>query len=88
MGVERPETRTVYQVYCRECDWSVPEPVALKGEANVRAGRHISQTGHVVTLKSVETPVEEGDDFRRGGRRVEFEALGPDAGLLVDHLPA
>lgn len=43
-----------YQVYCRECEWAAPTPVDLKGEANWLAGRHISETGHHVSLREVD----------------------------------
>ena len=81
MASEQTESRSVYEVYCRECDWQAPEAVELKGLANVLAGRHISETGHVVTLKTVELAPEEDvpvDDFYRGrGRSVSFEHLHP-----------
>ena len=54
MVTEQRGTHTVYEVYCRECDWQAPDTVELKGLANVLAGRHISETGHVVALKTVE----------------------------------
>ena len=79
MATEQTESRTVYEVYCRECDWQAPDTVELKGLANVLAGRHISETGHVVALKTVELAAEEdvpADDFYRGGgRSVTFEVL-------------
>jgi hypothetical protein len=58
-----------YTLHCRTCDWSVDEPVELKGEANWLAGRHIAETGHSVNLERV--VLEEEDDFYRGGSRVE-----------------
>ncbi len=64
-----------YEVYCRECDWQADNPVDLKGTANLLAGRHISRTGHVVALKTVEAP--DGGELRRGGRSVSFEILRP-----------
>lgn len=65
-----------YEVYCRECDWQADNPVDLKGTANLLAGRHISRTGHVVALKTIEAPDDE--EFRRGGgRSVSFEILKP-----------
>lgn len=67
-----------YEVFCRECDWTADNPVDLKGTANLLAGRHISRTGHIVALKTIERPAEEGDDFYRGGdRSVTFEILRP-----------
>lgn len=68
MSSQDPERRTAYEVYCRECDWQADGPVDLKGTANLLAGKHISQTGHVVALKTVEQPAD-ADDFYRGGRR-------------------
>ncbi len=78
MATEQSETRTVYKVYCRECGWRSDGPVDLKGTANLLAGRHISRTGHVVALKTVETDVDDpADDFHRGRRSVGFEVLRP-----------
>ena len=48
-----------YLVYCRECGWTAPRPVDLKGEANWLAGRHISETGHRVSLREVDGRGEE-----------------------------
>ena len=67
------QPETVYEVHCRECDWGADDPLELKGEANLRAGRHISETGHVVVLKTVTRDDPDGE-FRRG-RRVTFERL-------------
>lgn len=87
MVTEQRGTQTVYEVYCRECDWQAPDTVELKGLANVLAGRHISETGHVVALKTVEREADEdvpADDFYRGrDRSVSFELLRP-----VDGEPA
>lgn len=69
---------TAYEVYCRECDWRADDPVDLKGTANLLAGRHISRTGHVVALKTIEQPAEDGEEFHRGkDRSVSFEILRP-----------
>ena len=57
-----------YTLHCRSCDWSIEEPIELKGEANLLAGRHISETGHSVRLQRLEP---EGD-FYRGGDAVEI----------------
>lgn len=84
MATEQTESRTVYEVYCRECEWRAPDAVDLKGTANVIAGRHISQTGHVVALKTVETAPDDEiptDDFYRGGRSVTLELLRPADGM-------
>ena len=59
-----------YTLHCRTCEWSVDEPVQLKGEANWLAGRHISETGHSVGLERVDA--SDGNDFYRGGGRVEI----------------
>lgn len=77
---------TSYEVFCRECDWRVDEPVDLKGTANLLAGRHISQTGHIVALKTVE---QDGDteEFYRGGRRsvtVEILRAAPATAEAAD----
>ncbi|MDZ7701123.1 MAG: hypothetical protein U5J98_03120 [Halobacteriales archaeon] len=64
----------VYEVYCRECDWRADNPVDLKGTANLLAGRHISRSGHVVALKTIEA---DDGELRRGGRSVSFEILRP-----------
>ena len=64
-----------YEVYCRECDWQADNPVDLKGTANLLAGRHISRTGHVVALKTVEAP--DDGELHRGARSVSFEILRP-----------
>lgn len=79
MVTEQSEPRAAYEVYCRECGWRADGPVDLKGTANLLAGRHISRTGHVVALKTIEEPDEgERDDFYRGGARsVSFEVLRP-----------
>lgn len=77
MASEGPVQVTTYEVYCRECDWGADRRVDLKGEANLLAGRHISQTGHIVALKTVERPTEEAEDFYRGGRSVSVEILRP-----------
>lgn len=58
-----------YTLHCRTCEWSVEEPVELKGEANWLAGKHIAETGHSVALERVET---DEDDFYRGGGGVEI----------------
>ena len=58
-----------YTLHCRTCEWSVEEPVELKGEANWLAGKHIAETGHSVALERVET---DEDDFYRGGGSVEI----------------
>ena len=58
-----------YTLHCRTCEWSVEEPVELKGEANWLAGKHIAETGHSVALEHVET---DEDDFYRGGGSVEI----------------
>lgn len=57
-----------FTLHCRSCEWSVEEPLELKGEANWLAGRHISKTGHSVALERVEC---EEEDFYRGGGSVE-----------------
>lgn len=68
---------TAYEVYCRECDWRADGPVDLKGTANLLAGRHISRSGHVVALKTIEQPAE-AEEFHRGkDRSVTFEILRP-----------
>jgi hypothetical protein len=79
MVTEQSEPRAAYEVYCRECGWRADGPVDLKGTANLLAGRHISRTGHVVALKTIEAPDEvDADDFYRGGNRsVTFEVLRP-----------
>lgn len=79
MATEPRDTRereAVYEVHCRECEWGSTEPIDLKGEANLRAGRHISETDHVVVVKTVVVAGDESanDDFHRG-RRVSFERL-------------
>lgn len=58
-----------YTLHCRTCDWSIDDPVELKGEANWLAGRHIAETGHSVNLERVAPENEE--DFYRGGGQVE-----------------
>ena len=87
MVTERSEASPVYEVYCRECDWRADGPIDLKGTANVLAGRHISRTGHVVALKTIEDggPTEEGTagDFYRG-RSVRFEVLRQTTGAAED----
>lgn len=60
-----------YTLHCRSCDWSVDEPIELKGEANWLAGRHIAETGHSIRLERVEPEDDEADDFYRGGSGVE-----------------
>ncbi|MFB6354420.1 MAG: hypothetical protein ABEJ92_10085 [Halobacteriales archaeon] len=84
MATDDRDSRTAYEVYCRECEWSADGPVDLKGTANLLAGRHISRTGHVVALKAVETAPEDApaDDFYRGGggRSVAVEILRPTDG--------
>lgn len=57
-----------YTLHCRVCDWGVDDPIELKGEANLVAGRHIAETGHSVAL---ERAAPEGEDFYRGGDDVE-----------------
>jgi len=59
-----------FTLHCRNCDWSVEEPIELKGEANWIAGRHISETGHSIRLERLEPEGE--NDFYRGGRDVEI----------------
>lgn len=86
MATEQSKSHTVYEVYCRECEWRAENPIDLKGTANLIAGRHISRTDHVVALKTIEQPADEDEDFYRGGdRSVSFELLrsAPD-----DKLPA
>lgn len=86
MASDDRDSRTAYEVYCRECEWSADGPVDLKGTANLIAGRHISRTGHVVALKAVETATEDApaDDFYRGGRRsVAVEILRPAHGTAA-----
>lgn len=78
MSQEGPVQVEAYEVFCRECDWQVDEPVDLKGTANLLAGRHISRTGHIVALKTIERPAEEDDEFYRGGdRSISVEILRP-----------
>ena len=79
MATERADADAVYEVYCRGCEWGAEDPVDLKGEANLLAGRHISETGHVVVVKTVTRDEDDpGEDFYRGrGRRVSFERLRP-----------
>lgn len=57
----------VYKVYCRECGWTIPDHVHLKGEANWLAGRHISDTGHSVAIREADaaTPAEDNIEFYR-----------------------
>jgi hypothetical protein len=78
----------MYEVYCRECGWQADEPVDLKGAANLLAGRHISQTGHVVALKTIDGDgaTQEGTagDFYRGRRSVSFEYLQAAADAPAD----
>ena len=57
-----------YTLHCRDCDWAVETPIELKGEANLRAGRHIAETGHSVKLRRIEPT----DDFYRGGAAEEI----------------
>lgn len=47
-----------YRVTCRECDWIAAATVEEKGAANWLAGKHISDTGHVVTIEDVELPID------------------------------
>ena len=47
-----------YRVACRECDWVASSIVEEKGAANWLAGKHISKTGHVVTIEDVETAID------------------------------
>lgn len=58
-----------YTLRCRVCEWGIDEPVELKGEANMLAGKHIAKTGHSVALERV---AAEGEDFYRGGADVEI----------------
>lgn len=58
-----------YTLDCRACDWAIDQPIELKGEANLVAGRHIAETGHSVALERV---APEGGDFYRGGDEVEI----------------
>lgn len=71
-----------YLVYCRECGWTISDPVELKGEANWLAGRHISEQGHSVALKEVEPEYEEKQKedvefYRHTSRPENIEILRP-----------
>lgn len=77
MAEEDRSDTTTYEVYCRECDWRVNGPVDLKGTANLLAGRHISETDHVVALKSIEEPADDQELRRGGDRSVHVEVLRP-----------
>ncbi len=71
-----------YLVYCRECGWTITDPVELKGEANWLAGRHISEQGHSVALKEVEPDNEEKQKedvefYRNTPRTANIEILRP-----------
>lgn len=70
----------MYVVYCRECSWEAPKPLELKGEANMIAGRHISNTGHSVALRELDPSDELTSDtgfHRSGRRRTPVEILRP-----------
>lgn len=71
-----------YLVYCRECGWTISDPVELKGEANWLAGRHISEQGHSVALKEIDPETEnkakeDVEFYRHSSRSAHIEILRP-----------
>lgn len=75
-----------YKVYCRECSWTVNDPVELKGEANWLAGRHISDTNHSVALEEVTEDKQDAEFVRAPRERGRIEILRPDPDPTSDHL--
>lgn len=73
-----------YKVYCRECSWTVSDPVELKGEANWLAGRHISDTDHSVALEEVEEDSADAEFVRADATRGRVEILRPDPNPTAD----
>lgn len=74
-----------YKVYCRECSWTVTDPVELKGEANWLAGRHISDTDHSVALEEVDDETTDAEFVRGDGERGRIEILRPNPDPASDH---